>query len=1155
MRKIIIFLAAILSFQLGAKEAFAIPSQMLWEKSPILGKYDILNKNILSLDGKTTGLNLDSKLLSNPEKGITLLAVVKFLNTPQMTTQDRQHHAIFCRAHQFIMGLDFDRFYVNFHNGKKWFSPLLVNVRIRDNQFHSFALTVKRHKVESQGDDSIMVKMYFDGKLVLEKNIPNASINDSKGQIDIGYSSSFGKVWHLGGQIRDVRAYNKVLSVYDIEDYTLSFKEIKTKLQRSKRLSKADTILIEKLPKKGASHLLAAVSAIKNVSLRTNKFNWQKLAKVLETKKLSLKELPQYGFYQYKLKSGILTVVANNQYADIVSLYDPINKREMLCSDNPFFRLKIKNEIISPIETTSTSKLTLLKDGKFQIKWNFPKADATLTFECKNNRINYFIKANPNKNITLDNVEFPALELRNLSSEAALFAPVMSGVEHPFCVKNNVSYELQYPRGIASMQYGAFYDKNGGLFWSPADPIARPKHLNFIAGANRVKISYQWFPQIKAPFDPKCPIQLELFKGNWYDAAIIYKEMLNRIDALYSIKEPLPRKDSPQWLKNNTLWFLHGGSKLDSMAIYKKIKEYLALPFAVHLYRWNSKTFDRDYPHHRALPSFLNLLEECHSMGIKVTPYINGRLWETKDRREDDYLYSKVGKANCVLQKNGTIASSVFNKANFNIICPYTNIYEEMMKKSCFMLEQMGVDGIYVDQIGAASHIVCHATNHGHPVSDDTAWFLKGQHKVFSQIRSEMKTRTPDIILTTEDNAETCIRNFDALLCWRWMYKCQVPAFSAVYNGKTQLIGLTYDFKRDAEASFAKVAWQVIGGGQIGWFTKDYFCAPEKHNFRVWVKQLMRLRLALLPFFNEGKMTKPVEFNTPIKEKILFWGGHGTLRVNTPELYTTSWKFNNVEAIIITNNTNKNIQNSFVLNQNTSGKLYYFDSNGLTSEKSYNKIINHKVNLKANSFQVLLIVPNNTNAKNLITSIKNQFNIISNIPFEHDPFQKEQKQLAFYNKLSWITTVNTNKLECIFFPGAMYPTNFRYLDGTILPSVEFNDSIVINNVTYYLNCDRWAEKKIIQNSKDKFVIELNGTFCTSAREYAAPNVKATYRYTFTKDSPEVKINAKVILPENTIAKIELLNLQCNSKSNLTWVLEKQVANKNIITRNGKLILK
>ena len=137
----------------------------------------------------------------------------------------------------------------------------------------------------------------------------------------------------------------------------------------------------------------------------------------------------------------------------------------------------------------------------------------------------------------------------------------------------------------------------------------------------------------------------------------------------------------------------------------------------------------------------------------------------------------------------------------------------------------------------------------------------------------------------------------------------------------------------------------------------------------------------------------------------------------------------------------------------------------------------------------------------------------------------------------------------------MYPTNFTLPDGTALPTVEFNDSIVINKTTYFLNCDRWAEKKIIENSKEKFVIELVGTFCTQAREYAAQNVKAIYRYTFTKNSSEVKINAKAILPVNTKAETKLLNLQCNSKSKLTWKLEKQITNKNVITRTGRIFLR
>ena len=234
-------------------------------------------------------------------------------------------------------------------------------------------------------------------------------------------------------------------------------------------------------------------------------------------------------------------------------------------------------------------------------------------------------------------------------------------------------------------------------------------------------------------------------------------------------------------------------------------------------------------------------------MGLRIVPYINGRLWEFQDRREEDYLFTKLGKPNLVHYKDGSVATSVFNKKTFGIICPYTPVFEEMMRKSSFMLGEMGTDGVYVDQIGAARHLMCYNKNHGHATPDDTIWFLNGHHKVFSKIRSEIQARNPEFILSTEDNAETCVRNFDALLTWRWIINEQVPAFPAVYAGRVQFVGLNYDTKTDAKASFAKAAWQLIVGGQIGWFVKDYICHPDKHDFRVWVKQLMRLRLSLLP--------------------------------------------------------------------------------------------------------------------------------------------------------------------------------------------------------------------------------------------------------------------------------------------------------------------
>ena len=200
----ILLLAAAIGLQ--AKEVFSFGSDMPWQKSSPFGKFSISKDNIISLDGKSGGIALDTKLLHSPKEGITLLAVAKVVKNPEMSKDDTYHQALFCRKHQFLMALDFGRFYVNFHNGKKWFTPLLANVRSNDNQFHSYVMTVKRTFVESQGDDYLTVKMYFDGKLVLERKVHNAVVADSTGEIDVGCARSCGKVWYFGGELLDVRA-------------------------------------------------------------------------------------------------------------------------------------------------------------------------------------------------------------------------------------------------------------------------------------------------------------------------------------------------------------------------------------------------------------------------------------------------------------------------------------------------------------------------------------------------------------------------------------------------------------------------------------------------------------------------------------------------------------------------------------------------------------------------------------------------------------------------------------------------------------------------------------------------------------------------------------------------------------------------------------
>jgi hypothetical protein len=263
-----IFLLITTFFSLIASEVFSFGRNKAWPKSSITGKYSISKNNILSLDGKTTEININSKQLYNPEKGITLMAVVKFENLPNLTSEEKTHEAIFFSKNQFVMGIyDGQRFYVNFHNGKKWFAPQFVKIKYNDNQYHSYGLTVKRIKIKEQGIDYLAVRVYFDGRLVVRNNIPTGSVANSSSDLNIGYAKGFGEIWHLGGKFLDARAYNHVLSDTEMVKYTAQFKEIKNQPRSIFHLSTADQKLLNYLPTNGPSEVLSAASAGKNLAL------------------------------------------------------------------------------------------------------------------------------------------------------------------------------------------------------------------------------------------------------------------------------------------------------------------------------------------------------------------------------------------------------------------------------------------------------------------------------------------------------------------------------------------------------------------------------------------------------------------------------------------------------------------------------------------------------------------------------------------------------------------------------------------------------------------------------------------------------------------------------------------------------------------------
>jgi hypothetical protein len=65
-----------------------------------------------------------------------------------------------------------------------------------------------------------------------------------------------------------------------------------------------------------------------------------------------------------------------------------------------------------------------------------------------------------------------------------------------------------------------------------------------------------------------------------------------------------------------------------------------------HWYNWHLIPYDNDYPHYfPTKPGFIEGIRELQEAGIRVMPYINGRLWDTRDRGGEDWQFTERAHA------------------------------------------------------------------------------------------------------------------------------------------------------------------------------------------------------------------------------------------------------------------------------------------------------------------------------------------------------------------------------------------------------------------------------------------------------------------------------------------------------------------------------
>ncbi|MBQ3003735.1 MAG: alpha amylase C-terminal domain-containing protein [Clostridia bacterium] len=483
-----------------------------------------------------------------------------------------------------------------------------------------------------------------------------------------------------------------------------------------------------------------------------------------------------------------------------------------------------------------------------------------LTAVAARDRVTWTVRLHSeNEQYTLYECDYPALSF-GTCSRTKVFFPYGCGEVYP--AVRTFKSQQNYPSYGASMQYMALWHTGAGrgLYYGLHDPAPAYKKLFYQKEEGNPAACIKAIMPLR-DIDMPCNSQTlegetvwELFDGDWYDAALLYKAFFEARASWKPAFADGKRADLPEWLRTNPHWWRKRMKWDESFADELiDVSKDLGLHSPVHLYDWFQIPYDTNYPHYfPAKDAFIPAMRRLQANGNRVMPYINGRLWDTHDKGKEDWQFTPIARPNCTKKIGDKPFLEVYPTSNIElaIMCPSTALWQEKQKEIMHTLfHEFGVDAIYIDQIGAAQAYPCEDRNHAHRAGGGT-WWVESYRNLLDHAR---QTMPKDACLTTECTSDPYMKDIHAYLSWIWIKNDQVPAFMVIYNGYVAVFGRNYLYAPDAVGQDILAAQSLTYGEQMGWILPETYNALVHKEF---YKSCVRTRAALGSFFYDGKLLR-----------------------------------------------------------------------------------------------------------------------------------------------------------------------------------------------------------------------------------------------------------------------------------------------------------
>ncbi|HPE94976.1 MAG TPA: DUF6259 domain-containing protein [Bacillota bacterium] len=499
-----------------------------------------------------------------------------------------------------------------------------------------------------------------------------------------------------------------------------------------------------------------------------------------------------------------------------------------------------------------------------------PGVSASVSITNKNDTIEWNVSlVSSSSGSTLYSCGYPSLPFL-CSDDMKFMSPYGCG-EVWSSSAEELSSTQNYPSYGVSMQYFALWNEKTkrGMYYGVHDGTAAYKQFSFKKekGSDICTLSAAMpmrdISHIHNSQSLSGTLIWKLFDGDWYDAAMIYREWALANASWIPENTSGVRNDVPEWVRKNAHWWLVRIGSDDSYAdtVIRCNMELGLSCSAVHMYDWHKIPFDNDYPHY--FPVKENMLTGLYKLkrsGVRVMPYINGRLWDTRDKGLEDWQFSSVAKPGCTKNVHGEPFIETYSSkeedgspVKLAIMCPSSAIWQEKVTETVSkLLNEYKVNAVYIDQIAAASPYLCEDKNHSHQPGGGS-WWCESYANLLDHIGLVKPVNT---VVSTECTAEPFMKNIQMYLTWLWVKNNQVPAFPAVYSGLVTMFGRRYSTFSDDDDQGQRmtISESLVYGEQLGWIDPATY---EKLKHRVFYNKCVRFRFANYEYFSQGHMLRP----------------------------------------------------------------------------------------------------------------------------------------------------------------------------------------------------------------------------------------------------------------------------------------------------------